>query len=906
MTASRLAVAPLAALLAGFLSPPRQEADPTPTARLLGIEEYRLPNGLRVVLLPDATKPKFTANLTILVGSIHEGAGEAGMAHVFEHVLFRNLEGFPDVKETLKNLGANYNGSTSFERTNFFETVNASEENLETVIKLEAARLGRAHLSAEDLEKEGKIVEGEFDIGQSFPQTLLFLRGLGVMYDFHAYGRAPIGTVEDFKALKIENIRPFYKRYYRPDNAVLFLAGKFDKAKALALIRRHFGDLKGTGEGRPVYATRDPGAIGERRYVLRRPGDASLILVGYRIPGAASPDAVAADVLSKMLSSDNAGPLYEAVVAKGLASEVSVDSLGLRMPSPYFAFATVPKDKDPDAAEAAMIEVLEKKVASLTAADLERAKGLVERDYDRIFNNTETLATLLSEYEAAGSWKLFIVHREQAKAVTLDAVKTFAAKYLRTENRVVGRFIPDDAAAVVAPEKEPDIQHYQELLAKVPAGTKAVKEFSYAPAHLQASLSWVNVGSAKIGLIRKEVKGDDVHVRLWIPFAGRAVVAPALSSGEALAQLMTERTRSLSRGDLSKKLAELKSKIDVAATLEGASISIRSKKDHLPEVVRLATEMVRTPFIEEQQLKEYVTRLEGKLKSMKDDPSMLGVLIQGELSRLLYPEGDPRRRVAIEKQIQEVQGLTVESLASFHKSFFGADGLVGSAVGEVSPEEVARSFSPLVQGWKSEKPFALEPSAGIDRVATAHAKVPTPGKPNAFSLLVQPVRMALTSPDHAAMQCVSWALFEDPLGSRIPKRIREEAALSYATGGQFVTEAPGDMGLIVVFTATKPENAEKALGLIRTEMEKCLKEGITAGELESYKKAYRNQKAAQRSNDLLIAAAIVEFRRAGLDFNFWVRRDEEAAGLTLDKVNEVARRYLDPTKAGLLQIGDFR
>jgi len=242
------------------------------------------------------------------------------------------------------------------------------------------------------------------------------------------------------------------------------------------------------------------------------------VLVGYRIPGAASREACAADLLARMLVSEKTGPLHEAVVGKGLAAEVSIDSFDLRMPSPYYAVATVPRDRDPEAVESAVIEVFERKAGSLGSSDLERARSLVERDYDRVFNDTEALATLLSEYEAAGSWMLFVVQREQAKSVSLDEVRSFAARYLKRENRVVGRFVPDATTAEVVLDPEPSIDHYRELLAKVPVGAEPVRKFSYDPENLQAALSWLSPGGAKIGLIRKETKGGDVFIRFWIPF----------------------------------------------------------------------------------------------------------------------------------------------------------------------------------------------------------------------------------------------------------------------------------------------------------------------------------------------------------------------------------------------------
>jgi zinc protease len=888
-----------------LLPPPlarAEEKEPVLTSQVLGIEEYLMPNGLRVLLYADATAPKVTVNLTVLVGSIHEGAGEAGMAHVFEHVLFHSAEGFPDIAAALKELGANYNGSTWFERTNYFETVSATDENLETAIRLEAARLGRAVLDAGDLEREGKIVESEFDMNASSPQRLVLMGMFGAMFDFHDYARSPIGTLDDFKALKVENIRAFYKRYYRPDNAFLIVTGKFDTKKTLALVQTHFGSLKGTGEGRPVYTTREPASLGERRFVVRKPGEAHVVLAAYRSPGAAHADSAVADVWCRMLATGNAGPLHEGVVGRGLAGSVMADTMNLRMSSPLLVMATVPREKDADAAEAAILEILEKGAGALTPADLDRAKTTLERDYERLFNDAESLAMAFSESESAGGWQLVLVRREQTKGVTLEQVKEFAAKYVRRENRVVGRFTPDDDAVAVLPDAEPAVKTYDPLLGKLPKTSRAVKEFDYSPASLQAAVTWTDAGPAKVGHIRKEVKGDRVHLQIFLPLAGRKPVFEKLAAGEALATLMLERTKDLAKEQLKTKLAGLKSTIGAGVSIEGASVSVDTTKDNLAETLKLATELLRAPFVAEDGLKAYVQRTRDRINAQRDEPMLL---MQTEVPRLLFPDGDPRRGRTPDEQIAELEKLDVAAVLRFHAEFLGADGAIAGVVGDVAPEDLTALLAPLFSGWKAEKPGVLETNEPVEKILQAEVRAETPGKPSAFSVLVQPIRLSMASPDYAAAEAAGGVLFMDMMASRIPKKVRVEKALSYATGGMIVADPRSEAGMVVIFTMTKPENAAQALELIRTELAEARKGGVTEEELAAHKKSYANRVAQSRADDGTIAGAIVSLRAAGRDFGMWAAHDEATAKLTVEDVNAALRKYLDASKMGLVQVGDF-
>ncbi|KAF0244279.1 MAG: hypothetical protein FD180_2653 [Planctomycetota bacterium] len=897
---TRYAIA--AAVLLSALAARAEEAAPERTAQILGIEEYRMPNGLRVVLFPDSTKPKVTVNLTVLVGSVHEGAGEMGMAHVFEHVLFHAVEGTPDIAGKLKELGADYNGTTWFDRTNFFETVPATDENLEVAIKLEAGRLGGAILNADDLEKEGKIVESEFDIGSSNPQRLVLMGMFGAMYDFHAYSREPIGTIEDFKSLRIENILPFYKKYYRPDNAVLFVTGKFEIAKALELVKKHFGPLKGSGETRPGYTTREPASTGERRYTVRKPGEAHVVLAGYRVPGSSHADAAIADVFAQMLASGTSGPLYEAVVGKGLAGSISAGTISLRYASPFFVMASVPKDKNADAAEAAIIDMLEHKASSLDDDDLERAQSEMEKGFDDLFNNPQSLAFALSEAESWGSWKLLLARREQTKNVTIEEIHEFAEKYIRLENRVVGRFMPDSEAVGVKIAPEPALSKYDMLLSKLPKTSKTVKEFDYSAANVASKLQWLDIGPVKVGMVRKETKGDRVYAQFTMPLAGRKVVYPTAVAGEALSELMVEKTASLSKDALKSKLAGMMTEINIGISIDGAAISITTTKASFAEALKIAREMLRSPVIDEEALQDYVRRTKDQIKASRDEPQ---VIMQQTIPEMLLPAGDPRRPRTFDELIAELDKLTVEAVLGFHKEFLGAEGMIGGVVGDVDPKDVEALFKPILADWKAAKPGVNEPNEGIDKLLSTEAHVETPGKPSAISVMIQPIRLSIGSPDYSAVQAAASALFQDAMASRIPKKVRVEKALSYMTGGMVVADLKGDFGMVLLFTATKPENAAKALELIRSELAEALKSGITEDELAAYKKGHANEVAQSRADDGRLAGSIVALKVAGKDFSLWTKLDEASAKLTLDDVNAALRKYVDPSKMGTIQIGDF-
>src|SRR5262245_4811306 len=186
-----------------------------------GITEYRLANGMHVLLFPDASRPLVTVNMTILVGSRHEGYGETSMAHLLEHMLFKGCPQFPNVPKALRDHGADFNGTTWVDRTNYFETMPASDENLEFGLQLEADRLVNSYVKREDLISEMTVVRNEFEMGENNPEYILSQRITASAYEWHNYGKSTIGNRSDIERVPIDALKASYKKYYQPDNALL-------------------------------------------------------------------------------------------------------------------------------------------------------------------------------------------------------------------------------------------------------------------------------------------------------------------------------------------------------------------------------------------------------------------------------------------------------------------------------------------------------------------------------------------------------------------------------------------------------------------------------------------------------------------------------------------------------------
>src|SRR5215217_100549 len=188
------------------------QASPKLVTTVEGLKEYELPNGLRVLLIPDASSTNVAVNIVYKVGSRHEGYGETGMAHLLEHMLFKQCKKFTDIKKAIADKGAQANGTTWYDRTNYYEILSASDENLRWALDMEADRMVNSKILPEELKKEFSVVRNEFEIGENYPGNVLNERVLSAMYLWHNYGKSTIGSKEDIERVKVDNLRAFYKK----------------------------------------------------------------------------------------------------------------------------------------------------------------------------------------------------------------------------------------------------------------------------------------------------------------------------------------------------------------------------------------------------------------------------------------------------------------------------------------------------------------------------------------------------------------------------------------------------------------------------------------------------------------------------------------------------------------------
>lgn len=881
-----------------------QGGAPRKVTTVEGITEYRLDNGLRVLLFPDPTKSTITVNVTYMVGSRHEDYGETGMAHLLEHLLFMGSKNHPDIKKELQDRGARPNGTTWYDRTNYFETFAASDDNLAWALSMEADRMVNSFIAKKDLDSEMTVVRNEMEAGENSPPRVLLQRILATAFEWHNYGKLTIGARSDVERVPIERLQAFYRHFYQPDNALLVVAGKFDEQKALALIQKTFGAIpKPERQLRRTY-TVEPAQDGERQVVVRRVGDIQYVGAAWHIPPGSHEEFPAVEMAVAILGDQPSGRLYKALVETKKAATVSMTAFQLKEPGFAYASASVRMDSSLEDARKTLLDTIaEIRTKPFTKDELERQRTRWLKNFELRMNDPQDVALELSEWQAMGDWRLMFLHRDRIEKVTLEQVQKAAEKYFIPSNCTVGLFIPEKEPVRVQPPEPPDV----EKLVEGYTGRAVVSQgesFEATPANIDRRTVRGEIGGGlRLALLPKKTRGGQVTAVLSLHFGDENNLRGKTFVGGLAGQMLMRGTARKTRQQIRDEIDRIKAQISVSGNASGASARITTTRENLPAAIDLVFEMLKESAFPEAEFDQLKRQVLASLESSKSQPQTIAsVALQRHL--MPWPKGDVRYLPTIEEQIEGIQAVTLDQVKEFYAQYYGLAEAELAIIGDFDPEAVQQQVARQVRDWKSRQSYAriLRPYRPVPPAADAFE---TPDKANAMWVAGAALQLKDTDPDYPALVFGNYLLGQG-MNSRLFARIRNREGLSYGVGSQLMADADSDHALFIAFAICAPENAPKVEASFKDEMKKILAEGFTAEEIEAGKKSWLQSRQVSRENDdeLVQRLAIRTHERRTMAFD--AELEEKVKALTPEQVRAAMAKYLDPAGLTYMRAGDFR
>jgi len=904
MTRRSLAVG----LLLGLL-PAVAMAEPKVVTSVEGILEVRLDNGMKVLLFPDNSKPTVTINLTIFVGSRHEGYGEAGMAHLLEHMLFKGTKDHPNIPKALQDHGARFNGTTWLDRTNYFETLPASEQNLKFALELEADRMMNSLIRAKDLASEMTVVRNEFERGENSPKLVLSQRMVSVAFEWHNYGRSTIGNRADIERVPVERLRPFYRKYYQPDNAMLIVAGQFNPAAAMTVISGTFGAIPKPSRKLDHPYTEEPPQDGERIVTLRRVGDVAVVGALYHIPAGPHPDYVAIDVLEGILTGAPTGRLYKSLVETKRAASIEGEAYALHDPGVLELMAQVSPGNDARDVLNRMIDTIES-VADDGVSDEEvkRVRGRILKRRELAAANTSRLAVELSEWAAQGDWRLYFLYRDRLEKVTPADVQRVAKTYLVATNRTVGLFLPTKSASrariPATPELVEMIGNYRGR-AQVAAG----EAFDVSPGNIESHTIRSSLpGGLKLALLPKKTRGEAVHLSLTLRYGTLESLKRRTGAGEFLPLLMARGTKRLNRTQINDQLDDLRASLSGNGdrrTPGEAGFNIQTNRTSLPKVLEILRQILREPTLPEGELALMKQRALAGLEQRRTDPQALGIRRLRRAFRP-YPADDPRYEPTIDEEIELVRAVSREDVAGVYADLLGASHGELAIVGDFDPKQVRPQLAEIFDGWKTPAAYRRVPRRGDVKAKPGSTQILTPDKANAvyFAGLVFPMKD--DHDDYPSLVMANYILGGGSLASRLGTRIRQKEGLSYGVMSVFQALSVDRRGALTIMAISNPVNIPKVETAIREEVDRLLADGVTAAELSAAQKGFLQRSQVGRTNDGRLAGLLAHSLFANRTLSFDGALEERVAATSPESIKAAVRKYFSPKKLVIVTAGDFK
>jgi zinc protease len=488
--------------------------------------------------------------------------------------------------------------------------------------------------------------------------------------------------------------------------------------------------------------------------------------------------------------------------------------------------------------------------------------------------------------------------------VTEADVLRVAKAYLKESNRTTGLFIPTKSPDRAEIPATPDVA----TLLKDFKGGEAISQgesFDTSPANIEARLVRVKLANGtKLVMLPKKTRGGTVVAQLMVRFGDEKSLFGKGATAQLAGALLMRGTKNKSRQQIQDEMDKLKARMSVSGGANNATVNIETVEANLPGALKLAAEILREPAFPENEFEQVRQQRIAGIEAGKSDPQNLALT---ELQRHMasqYPRGDLRYVSTSDEAIEDLKKVTLDDVRNFYKQFYGVSEAELVVSGQFDKAEVQKLAGDLFGDWKSAMAYK-RPLTPYSKLSVVDRKIETPDKQNSVFLAGLRLKMSDDDPDYPALALGNF-IFGSSSGSRLYKRIREKEGLSYSVLSQMNIPTQDDGATFLGFAISAPQNAAKVEASFKDELARTLKDGFTADEVATQKKALLDERAVGRSQDQALAGTIAVRERFGRTMKFDEGMDAKIAALTVDQVNAAFRRHIDPSAISYFKAGDFK
>ncbi|MFZ6654935.1 M16 family metallopeptidase [Undibacterium sp. TJN19] len=858
-----------------------------------GITEYHLANGLKILLMPDNSQATITVNMTYLLGSKHENTGQTGYAHLLEHMLCKGSKNYPQITSQLSARGMRWNAYTHLDFTNYFESFEASDTDLEWVLGMEADRMQNANVLQRELDTEMTVVRNELELRNGEAHSILLKRVQAVAFDWHGYGHSVIGEKSDIENVNVEQLRHLYATYYRPDNAVLLVAGKFDPSKALSWISKKFGSLATPKTSIPKIPTIEPAQQGERQVVVRQKSNFNVNILAYHRPSALHPDYSALKIAGAMLASgreqrDKDNQIFIHNVSPGFQMQGNADA-GLAI---FSTDNTI--NNGSEESVKGLIKIVESfSDNSLAQSELDYMKSGYVNNFSKLMNDTEKLGIALSEYIALGDWRLLFVEKDRIAHLTTLQVQNAAKHYFVRENRTAGILISEEKSQNTSIPATPALNEVMQNFAHVDEYAP-VEDFNASVSNIQARTRRIKLGNIDVALLPKPGRGQAVSVDVALHWGDEKSL---------FAKRWLERITDLAMlngaNQYGKEALEAERE---KLHIQGGLTQFTTDRSHLKQALQLMVLNLKEPSF--AQASTILDKEKKKWSLERSNPIQMA-MDQFAQHFNAYPAGDIRAQETTQQIISELYAIKPIDLFDFHKQFYGASNGHIAIVGDFDVDEVIATLSKELSGWESKAPYEPAHRKILERMPL-NTFLETPGKENAYFFGRIDLAVSKSDDDFAALEVANYLIGGTPIDSRLGRRVRQKEGWTYNVNSKIDGSTVDPVSSWQIMASAAVANVDKLKKAIQEELQLVEASGFQQEELDKAKSAMAHLYQQQRASDSRLAYQWSMVMHVHQDFSWFARREAAIQNLTLAQLNQITKKYLQPGLWSIVTTGDSK
>ncbi len=791
----------------------------------LGFAKRTLANGMDVYTARDASTSNVTVQVWYRVGSKDDPANRSGFAHLFEHLMFKATKNFPDetFDRLTEDVGGNNNAFTSDDVTAYHETIPAN--HLQRLLFAEADRLSSLVVNEAVFESERDVVKEEYRQGVlASPYGRLFSVFMPqTIYQAHPYRRTTIGSIEDLDAATIEDVRRFHATYYRPDNAILIVAGNFDPAQLDGWIDQYFEPIANPDRALPANDVKEPEPTGPREATFHAPNvPLPAVVVAYPTVPYAHPDRTALTVLDGILSSGESSRLYRSLVyEQQLAAQTSSSPDFSQQAGALSTYAIMAGGKTPEAGIAALnAEVARVRAEPVTAAELAEAKNELIADALR---NRETIddranvlgfALIMTDDAAVADRQI-----AEIQAVTAADIQRVANRYLTPERSITIRYLNADEANptsqqalnVDAPVKIADLAPVGQVFELLPQAQRAaLPEPTAAVSPTTPAVSETRLDNGLRVLVANKPGLPLISARLSFDAGSADDGAGKAGLAAMTAALLTQGTATRTAPQIATEIEQLGASVGASSGADFTNIYANAPSDVFPQTVALMADLVRNPTFAAEELERQRTQTLDGLKVTLSTPGPVAAQAAG---RVIY--GDAAYGAPGTGTLTSVAAITRDDVAAFHASRYRPSEATVVFTGDITPEGARALAQQAFGDWR--EPGVVAAPAAAPAGQPLAPRVVVIDQPGAGQAAVVVALRSVPRSDPAYFPLtVGNTLLGGSFTSRLNQEIRIKRGLSYGTRSTLGVRR--DDGLFTASAQTRNDAAVEVSDLILAEV----------------------------------------------------------------------------------------